>query len=67
MLFQKFAMLLERIHSLKFLRIQTVKEPDIEHGGLYRWKAMHWFEQQSIRQLLYMVGTTQSQQFSKRL
>jgi hypothetical protein len=28
-------MLLEQIHSLKFLQIQTVKVLDIEHGGLY--------------------------------
>jgi len=28
-------MLLEQIHSLKFLRIQKVKALEIEHGGLY--------------------------------
>jgi hypothetical protein len=45
MLFLRFATLLERIHSLKFLRIQTVKALDIEHGGLYHWKVIRWFEQ----------------------
>jgi hypothetical protein len=36
MLFPKFATLLEQIHILKFLGIQTVKE----HGGLYHWKVV---------------------------
>jgi hypothetical protein len=35
MLFPKIATFLEQIHSLKFLRIQTVKELDIEHGGCW--------------------------------
>jgi hypothetical protein len=45
MLIPEFATLLERIHSLKFLQIQTVKELDIEHGGHYRWKVVRNFEQ----------------------
>jgi len=49
MLFPKFTMLLERINSLKFLQIETVKELDIEHGGLYRWKVVRLFEQQLVR------------------
>jgi hypothetical protein len=36
MFFLRFAMLLEQFHSLKCFRIQTVKELDKEHGGLYR-------------------------------
>jgi hypothetical protein len=51
MLLPEFATLLELIHSLKFLQIQTVKEHDIEHGGLYRWKFMHCFEQHIAWQL----------------
>jgi len=35
MLFLRFAMLLERIHCLKFLRIQMVKALDIKHGEVY--------------------------------
>jgi hypothetical protein len=35
MLFLKYAMLLERFHCLRFLRIQMVKALDIEYGGLY--------------------------------
>jgi len=38
MLFLRFTMLLEQIHNLRFLRIQTVKGLGIEHGGLYHWK-----------------------------
>jgi hypothetical protein len=43
MLSPRFATLLEQIHSLKFLQIQTVKVLDIEHGGLYHLKVMHFF------------------------
>jgi hypothetical protein len=45
MLFPEFAMLLEQFHSLKFLQISTVKGLDIEHGGLYHWKVVRYFEQ----------------------
>jgi hypothetical protein len=50
MLFLRFAMLLKRIHNLKFLRIQTLKALDIEHGGLYRWKVVS-FSQGLVREL----------------
>jgi hypothetical protein len=42
MLFLRFSMLLEWIHSLRFLQIQMVKALDKEHGGLHRWKVMHF-------------------------
>jgi hypothetical protein len=42
MLFPRFATLLEQIHSLKFLQIQTVKVLDIEHGGLYHLKVVRF-------------------------
>jgi hypothetical protein len=42
MLSPRFAMLLKQIHSLKFLQIQTVKVIDIEHGGLYHLKGVHF-------------------------
>jgi hypothetical protein len=43
-------MLLERIHNLRFLQIQTVKALDIVHGGLYRWKVVS-FSQGLVREL----------------
>jgi hypothetical protein len=42
MMFPRFAMLLEQIHSLKFLQIQKVKVLDIEHVGLYHLKVVHF-------------------------
>jgi len=50
MLFLRLVMLLEWIHSLRFLRIQTVKALDIEHGGLYHWK-VESFSQGLVREL----------------
>jgi len=44
MLFLEFAMLLEQIHCVKFVRIPPVKELEKEHVGLYHWKGEHWFE-----------------------
>jgi len=43
MLFLRFAMLLDWIHNLKFLRIQMAKGLEIKHGGLYRLQVMHFF------------------------
>jgi hypothetical protein len=63
----ELSMLLEQIHSVKFVRILTMKELDKEYVRLCRWKDEQRFEQQSIRQLLYLVVTTQAQQFAKRL
>jgi hypothetical protein len=40
MLFPRFTTLLEQIHSLRFLQIQTVKVLDIEHGWLYHLKVV---------------------------
>jgi hypothetical protein len=37
------------------------------HLRLYHWKDEHWFEQQSIQQLLHPVGSIQIQQYAKRL
>jgi hypothetical protein len=54
MLFLKFVMLLERIHSLRFLRIQTVKAFDIEHGGLSHWIVVHF--SQGLVQELHPLG-----------
>jgi hypothetical protein len=42
MLSPGFATLLEQIHSLKFLQIQTVKVLDLEHGELYHLKGVHF-------------------------
>jgi hypothetical protein len=42
MLSPRFSMLLEQIQRLKFLQIQTVKVLDIEHGGLYHLKVVHF-------------------------
>jgi len=44
MLFLELSMLLEQIHSVKFVRILMVKELDKEHVGLCHWKDEHWFE-----------------------
>jgi hypothetical protein len=53
MLFPRFATLLEQIHSLKFLQIQTVKVLDIEHGGLYHLKVVH--SSKGLVRVLYLL------------